>query len=70
VLCRDDYDEFFERRPAMALLLEGLMLNRNAAEPAEAAELLSGDEPTDAHWGRLAKDAAAMNAVCSGHWAF
>ena len=28
VLCRDDYDEFFERRPAMALLLEGLMLNR------------------------------------------
>ncbi|MBY0528105.1 MAG: SIR2 family protein [Gemmataceae bacterium] len=28
VLCRDDYDEFFERRPAMALLLEGLLLNR------------------------------------------
>src|SRR5205085_2313088 len=28
VLCRDDYDEFFERRPAMALLLESLMLNR------------------------------------------
>jgi len=28
VLCRDDYDEFFERRPAMALLLEGLLLNQ------------------------------------------
>jgi hypothetical protein len=28
VLCRDDYDLFFEQRPAMALLLEGLMLNR------------------------------------------
>ena len=28
VLCRDDYDEFFERRPAIALLLEGLLLNR------------------------------------------
>jgi hypothetical protein len=28
VLCRDDYDEFFERRPALALLLEGLLLNR------------------------------------------
>ena len=28
VLCRDDYEEFFERRPAMALLLEGLLLNR------------------------------------------
>ena len=28
VLTRDDYDEFFQRRPAMALLLEGLMLNR------------------------------------------
>jgi hypothetical protein len=28
VLCRDDYDEFFDRRPALALLLEGLLLNR------------------------------------------
>ena len=28
VLCRDDYDEFFEHRPAMALLLEGLLLNK------------------------------------------
>jgi hypothetical protein len=28
VLCRDDYDEFFERRPAMAFLLEGLLLNQ------------------------------------------
>jgi len=28
VLSRDDYHEFFERRPAMALLLEGLLLNR------------------------------------------
>jgi hypothetical protein len=28
VLCRDDYDEFFERRPAMSLLLEGLLLNQ------------------------------------------
>ena len=28
VLCRDDYDEFFERRPALALLLEGLLLNQ------------------------------------------
>jgi hypothetical protein len=28
VLCRDDYDRFFERRPAMALLLEGLLLNQ------------------------------------------
>lgn len=28
ILCRDDYDEFFERRPALALLLEGLLLNR------------------------------------------
>ena len=28
VLSRDDYDEFFERRPAMALLLEGLLLNQ------------------------------------------
>ena len=28
VLCRDDYDEFFDRRPAMALLLEGLLLNQ------------------------------------------
>ena len=28
VLCRDDYDEFFERRPAMASLLEGLLLNQ------------------------------------------
>jgi hypothetical protein len=28
VLTRDDYDEFFQRRPAMALLLEGLLLNR------------------------------------------
>jgi hypothetical protein len=28
VLTRDDYDEFFERRPAMALLLEGLLLNQ------------------------------------------
>src|SRR5262249_16341225 len=28
VLCRDDFDEFFERRPAMALLLEGLLLNQ------------------------------------------
>jgi hypothetical protein len=28
VLCRDDYDAFFERRPAMALLLEGLLLNQ------------------------------------------
>ena len=28
VLCRDDYDAFFERRPAMAILLEGLLLNR------------------------------------------
>lgn len=28
VLSRDDYHSFFEKRPAMALLLEGLMLNR------------------------------------------
>ena len=28
VLSRDDYDEFFTRRPAMALLLEGLLLNQ------------------------------------------
>jgi hypothetical protein len=28
VLSRDDYHEFFERRPAMALLLEGLLLNQ------------------------------------------
>lgn len=28
VLSRDDYDEFFHRRPAMALLLEGLLLNQ------------------------------------------
>jgi hypothetical protein len=28
VLCRDDYDGFFRRRPAMALLLEGLLLNQ------------------------------------------
>ncbi len=28
VLCHDDYDQFFEKRPAMALLLEGLLLNR------------------------------------------
>jgi hypothetical protein len=28
VLCRDDYDGFFERRPAIALLLEGLLLNQ------------------------------------------
>lgn len=28
VLTRDDYSTFFERRPAMALLLEGLLLNR------------------------------------------
>jgi hypothetical protein len=28
VLSRDDYDEFFQRRPAMALLLEGLLLNQ------------------------------------------
>ncbi len=28
ILSRDDFDEFFERRPAMALLLEGLLLNR------------------------------------------
>ena len=28
VITRDDYDEFFQRRPAMALLLEGLLLNR------------------------------------------
>jgi hypothetical protein len=28
VLCRDDYDEFFEYQPAMALLLEGLLLDR------------------------------------------
>ena len=28
VLARDDYDEFFERRPAMALLLESLLLNQ------------------------------------------
>src|SRR5205807_4025120 len=28
VLSRDDYDEFFERRPAMALLLESLLLNQ------------------------------------------
>jgi hypothetical protein len=28
VLTRDDYEEFFERRPALALLLEGLLLNR------------------------------------------
>lgn len=27
VLCRDDYDEYFVRRPAMALLLQGLLLN-------------------------------------------
>jgi hypothetical protein len=28
VLARDDYEEFFHRRPAMALLLEGLLLNQ------------------------------------------
>jgi hypothetical protein len=28
VLARDDYDGFFRRRPAMALLLEGLLLNQ------------------------------------------
>jgi hypothetical protein len=28
VLTRDDYEEFFHRRPAMALLLEGLLLNQ------------------------------------------
>ncbi len=28
LLTRDDYDEFFARRPAMALLLEGLLLNQ------------------------------------------
>jgi hypothetical protein len=28
ILSRDDYNEFFERRPAMALLLEGLLLNQ------------------------------------------
>jgi hypothetical protein len=28
VLSRDDYDEFFERRPALALLLEGLLLTQ------------------------------------------
>jgi hypothetical protein len=28
VLSRDDYHEFFEKRPAMALLLEGLLLNQ------------------------------------------
>jgi hypothetical protein len=28
VLTRDDYSTFFEKRPAMALLLEGLLLNR------------------------------------------
>jgi O-acetyl-ADP-ribose deacetylase (regulator of RNase III) len=28
VLSRDDYDAFFDRRPAMAALLEGLLLNR------------------------------------------
>lgn len=29
VLSRDDYDGLFERRPALALLLEGLLLNRS-----------------------------------------
>lgn len=29
VLSRDDYDGFFRRRPAMALLLEGLLLNQS-----------------------------------------
>lgn len=29
VLSRDDYDDFFRRRPAMALLLEGLLLNQS-----------------------------------------
>ena len=28
ILTRDDYDAFFHRRPAMALLLEGLLLNQ------------------------------------------
>src|SRR6185437_12033981 len=28
ILTRDDYDEFFQRRPAMALLLEGLLFNQ------------------------------------------
>jgi hypothetical protein len=28
VISRDDYDEFFQRRPATALLLEGLLLNQ------------------------------------------
>jgi hypothetical protein len=28
VLTRDDYEEFYQRRPAMALLLEGLLLNQ------------------------------------------
>jgi len=34
VLSRDDYDEFFARRPALALLLEGLLLNRTFSSPA------------------------------------
>ncbi len=29
VISRDDYDRFFDKRPAMALLLEGLLLNQS-----------------------------------------
>jgi hypothetical protein len=40
-----------------------------AEEEAEAAALFNGDDfdvRTDAEWDEMAKDAAAMDAVCSG----
>ncbi len=39
-------------------------------EEAEAGELLNGDEPTDADWDARADESAAMDAVCSCHYAF
>jgi hypothetical protein len=39
-------------------------------EEAEAAALFNGDDfdvRTDAEWEEMAEDAAAMDAVCSGH---
>jgi hypothetical protein len=42
-----------------------------AEEEAEAAELLNGDyEPTDAEWEEMAEDAAAMDRVYLGCYAF
>lgn len=38
-----------------------------AEEEVEAAELFNaGDEPNDADWDAMAKDAYAMDRVCSG----